>query len=65
MTNSISHAAKAIDLAEKITAKAEEAVACVGMEMNIMKWPAEFRAIMWDAVAIVANSRAAEARGEK
>ncbi len=59
---SISHAERSIALADHITAKAEEAVADLDREMALRKWPAEFRAIMWDAVAIVASSRAASAR---
>jgi hypothetical protein len=59
---SITHAEKSIALADQITAKAEKAVADLDREMALRKWPAEFRAIMWDAVAIVAQSRAADAR---
>ena len=55
-----SHIEKSIALADKITAKAEDAVSMLDRE--IVSWPAEFRAIMWDAVAAVANSRAAEAK---
>lgn len=57
-----SHDQRAEALADKITAKAEEAVACLDREMAVMKWPAGFRAIMWEAVALVATSRAAELR---
>lgn len=56
------HLTRSIDLADKITAKAEEAVADLELEMTLRKWPADFRAIMWDAVALVAQSRAKEAR---
>lgn len=59
---SISHAAKSIALADQITAKAEDAVSDLDLEMALRQWPAEFRAIMWDAVAIIARARAAAAR---
>jgi hypothetical protein len=59
---SITHAERSIALADQITAKAEEAVADLDCEMALRKWPAEFRAIMWDAVALVAAGRAAAAR---
>jgi hypothetical protein len=55
------HAQKADDLAEKLTGKAQDALAGIEREMIIMKWPAEFQAIMWDVVATVANSRKMEA----
>lgn len=50
-------------LADKITAKAEETLARLEHEMTFMKWPAEFRGIMWEAVAIVATQRAKKAKG--
>lgn len=56
------HAEKAIDLAEKITAKAEDALGALSVEMAIKKWPAEFRAIMWEAVAEIATRRAETAK---
>lgn len=58
------HTEKATDLAEKITAKAEDALDGLDREMVVMKWPAEFRAIMWEAVAAVASNRAAAAKEE-
>jgi len=57
-----SHLEKSIALADKITAKAENAVADLDREMALMKWPGEFRAIMWEAVAAIAASRAAAAK---
>jgi hypothetical protein len=53
---------KSIDLATKISVKAEDALSRLTMEMAIMKWPAEFRAIMWETVADIAHIRAQEAR---
>jgi hypothetical protein len=55
---------KAQALAEKITQKAHDAVAGVEREMAIMKWPAEFRAIMWHAIAVHANNKRVEADRE-
>ena len=60
-----SHADKAQALAEKITQKAHDAFAGVEREMMIMKWPAEFRAIMWHAIAVHANNRRVEADREE
>jgi hypothetical protein len=57
------HEAKALALAEKIAAKAEEALAGLDREMAIMKWPPEFRKIMWDAVAHLAARYAGEIDG--
>lgn len=51
---------KAQALAEKITSKAEDALS--GIDQEIMKWPAEFRAIMWGAVVEVASLRRSEAQ---
>lgn len=56
---------KAEALAEKITRKASDTISALEREMIVMKWPAEFRAIMWDAVAHTASIRADEARGER
>jgi hypothetical protein len=53
---------KAAALAEKITDRAADALSDLDREMAIMKWPAEFRAIMWEAVAHLALSRADEMR---
>ncbi len=52
------HLQKAQDLAEKLTKKAEDALAGIEREMIIMKWPADFRKIMWETVATVAAHRA-------
>lgn len=55
---------KAVALAEKITSKAEGALEGIEREMIIMKWPPEFRAILWGTVAAIAAQRRddAEAR---
>jgi hypothetical protein len=49
-------------LAEKITQKAEKALADLETEMNVMEWPSEFRVIMWDAVVETALRRSQAAR---
>jgi len=51
---------KAVAVAVKIAEKAEATLASLDREMTIMKWPPEFRAIMWNAVAVAANVRASE-----
>lgn len=53
---------RAVALATKISAKAEETLSRTQTEMDIMKWPAEFRAIMWEAIADAARIRAEAAR---
>lgn len=53
---------KAEALAEKIASKAEDALAGLEREMAIMKWPPDFRAIMWGAVARAASLREVESR---
>jgi hypothetical protein len=59
------HAEKANALAGKITSKAEDALSGLSLEMNLMKWPAEFRGIMWQAVAEIASRRAQECRNQQ
>jgi hypothetical protein len=39
-----------IALSNRILKKAEDLLAPLKREMDIMKWPAEYRAIMWAAV---------------
>lgn len=56
------HIEKSVALATKISAKAEEALAGIEREMIIMKWPDEFRAIMWEAISAIATIRATQAR---
>jgi hypothetical protein len=52
------HLQRSIALATKISAKAEETLAKLEHEMNVMKWPDEYRAIMWEAVADTARIKA-------
>lgn len=59
MTTDIS---KALSLAGQISAKAEETLAGLEYEMKLMKWPAEFKAVMWEAVSDAAKARATTAR---
>jgi hypothetical protein len=54
------HLQKAIDVAEKVTGLAEDGLR--GLDRTISSWPAEFRAIVWDAVEITARARAKDAR---
>ena len=53
------HEKKAVKLADKIAGKAEDTLASLKREMELNKWPLEFRKIMWDAVALVAARYAA------
>jgi len=55
------HALKAIALADKVVSFAEDGTR--GIDRAIAAWPAEFRALIWDAVAAIATTRAADARG--
>lgn len=57
-----SHIENAVDIADKITTKADRALADLELEMAMMKWPGEFRAIMWEAVAAIAKQRATAAK---
>jgi len=59
------HARKAIALSEKIVTKAEDALSGLDREMAIMKWPGDFRAIMWETVADIATRRALEAKSPR
>lgn len=61
----MTHEEKAQALAEKIATKAAATLDRLQTEMDVMKWPPEFRAIMWDAVAHHASLNAQEARGQQ
>lgn len=50
------------EVAEKIAMKAAEVCAPLELEMNLRKWPAEFRKIVWDAVAHHATILANESK---
>lgn len=52
--------AKVIDVASKIAVMAEGSLA--GLERVMAGWPAEFRVILWEAVAHAATLRAEAAR---
>jgi hypothetical protein len=56
------HRHPSIALATKISAKADDTLAKLDHEMTIMKWPDEFRAIMWEAVAAQAAIYAKQSR---
>lgn len=55
------HADKAVSLAAKIAAKAEDALRDLDQAMTFGRWPADCRAIMWGAVADIAFKRKVEA----
>lgn len=59
--NSNTQNAKADALAEKIAKKAADTLSRLQIEMEVMKWAPEFRAIMWNAVAHHATILATEA----
>lgn len=54
------HAQRAVAVADQVVSLAEDGLRTV--DRTIAAWPAEFRAIIWDAVAQIAYQRAAEAR---
>lgn len=54
------HMQKAIGIADKVVTMAEDALR--GLDISIAHWPAEFRAIIWDAVADIASRRAEAAK---
>lgn len=56
------HAVKAMALADKIVSFAEDGTR--GLDRAIAAWPAEFRAVIWDAVAAIATARAKAARDD-
>lgn len=53
-------ALKAISVADKVVSLAQDGLD--GIDRTVAKWPAEFRAIIWEAVADIATRRAAAAR---
>ena len=55
-------ALKAISVADRIVSLAEGGLHSI--DRIIVGWPAEFRAIIWDAVADIASRRAAAARDD-
>lgn len=57
----MTHDAKAKAIADKIAAKVDAALDPLQRQMDIMKWPHEFRSIMWNAVAHHALLNADEA----
>ena len=58
----VDHIEKTVNVAAQISAKAEKVLDGMEFEMNFMKWPNDFRAIMWEAIADAANIRARQAR---
>lgn len=43
--------AQAEQLARQLDAKAEQALSSLDREMNLMRWPAEYRSLLWSIVA--------------
>jgi len=60
MTN---QALKAAAVADKVVSLVEDGLR--GLDRTIITWPAEFRAIIWEAVADTAARRAIAARGDQ
>ena len=56
------HAQKAIALANQVVSFAEDGTRAI--DRSIASWPAEFRAVIWDAVAAIAVQRAKNARDD-
>lgn len=56
------HAQRSISLADKVVSFAMDGTR--GIDRAIAAWPAEFRALIWDAVAAIATARAKEARDD-
>lgn len=54
------HLKKAISAADMVVALAEDGLRPI--DRTIAAWPAEFQAIIWDAVADIASRRAEKAR---
>lgn len=59
------HLKKSIDLAAKISAKAEDTLEVLEREMVAMRWPGEYRGVMWQAVADLAAIKARQSWGKK
>lgn len=58
-----SQALKAAAVADKVVSLVEDGLR--GLDRTIISWPAEFRAIVWEAVADTAARRALAARGDQ
>jgi hypothetical protein len=60
----VSQVERVINVADQIQKRVTVALAGIEREMTIMKWSAEFRVIMWEAVASTALERADKARDD-
>jgi hypothetical protein len=56
------HAQRAFSVADKVVSLAEDGLSVI--DRTIAAWPAEFRAIIWDAVVGIAAQRAEASRME-
>jgi hypothetical protein len=54
----------AMAMTRKINRKVDELLAPLEREMTIMQWPAEYRAIMWEAVLLGAKQRMEDVASE-
>ena len=54
------HALRAASVADKVVSLVEDGLR--GLDRTIAAWPAEFRAIIWEAVADIAARRGIAAR---
>lgn len=46
-----------VELVRKIRIKVDDLLAPLAREMRIMKWSADYRAILWEAVMLEAKAR--------
>jgi hypothetical protein len=56
-TASLAHLEAAMAITRKIGAKVDKLLAPLALEMEIMEWKPEYRAIVWEAVMIEARQR--------
>lgn len=56
-TAPVAHLEKAMAMVQKINAKVDRLLEPLQREMRIMKWPAEYQAILWEAVMMEAKLR--------
>lgn len=57
------HMQKSISIADQVVSLAEDGLRSI--DRTIAAWPAEFRVIIWEAVADIATRRAAAAKKQR
>jgi hypothetical protein len=62
-TDPVVHLEKAMAMVQKINRKVDDLLEPLQREMRIMKWPAEYQSILWEAVMLEAKSRWEKASG--